>query len=192
MRFRISLWTLGVVGASVCCASQPLQAGPVAKGRNITPKGTTSFTSQTHAFSVWLPTQPTQSSEAWYTGVGDSEPTSFGFEAIVKPIIYRITVTPHRSGKAPSNPNKELNLIQQKFLDNPSDAFLKKESIQLTGFWGRDIKTNWMGGQRVTRVRLYLTPKNLYEIVVSGPKAQMQKQDKQIDRVFDSFRILPQ
>ena len=139
MRFRTSLWVLGVAGVSIGCASPTLQAGPVAIGRKVTPKGTTSFTSRTHAFSVWLPAQPTESSEGWYMGTGDNKPTSFDFETLVKPITYRIRVTPHPSGKALSNPNTELNLIQQSFLDNPSDAFLKKEAIQLSGFWGRDI-----------------------------------------------------
>ncbi|HEX9997252.1 MAG TPA: hypothetical protein VGB45_08925 [Abditibacterium sp.] len=187
MRFKSSLLVLGLVAASFGV----VQAAPV---RKIVPKGAVSFTSKEQRFAVWFPVQPRQSSGAWFIGGGvkEIEPNSFTFETSAKPIRYWVKVTIKLAQGAQHNAKKELRQIQQEFLDYPQDKFQKQEEIQLSGFSGREIQASWLDGKETTRARLYLTPKHLYEIVAVGKKAEMQKQAAQINRVFDSFRILPQ
>ncbi len=68
----------------------------------------------------------------------------------------------------------------------------KVERIQLNGFPGREITLMLYNGTITFRGRFYMTPKGSYSIGAGGYKTPMQKQAAQIDRVFDSFRILPQ
>lgn len=68
---------------------------------------------------------------------------------------------------------------------------MKSENVRLSGFSGREILVKSPIG-RVARARIFITPKSRYVLMAQSEPADAKKQKSQIDRFFDSFRILPQ
>ncbi len=85
-----------------------------------------------------------------------------------------------------------LDMMQNETLRFLSETLQSRRDIQLNGFAGREMTTTEGKDGRAFRIRIFLTPTGIYHLFSGGSKAQMQKQAAQIDKVFDSFRILPQ
>lgn len=188
MRFQFSFLVLGVIALSSGCAPQ---AAPVASGRKITPKGATSFTSKSHGFSIWLPLKPKQSQKtAQMKNVGMI--TVRFFEVETEPVNYVVIATPVSPEVDESVPAAQLDVMQRALLKPSGVKLQKREDIQLNGFQGRELKVSLKAGTEAKRAHFYFTPKFFYMILANGYKEQMQKQSAQINKVFDSFRILPQ
>ena len=187
MRFHSSLLVLALVTAS-CGISQ---AAPV---RKIVPKGAVSFTSKAQGFAVWFPDQPRQGKDARKPFQGKAR-TIYWFTVDSKPgrpLTYAVLVEATRpnlgvSGRAEAAANWQKSVLQDgKF------KLQSQEEIQLGDSNGREIQMQLVKKGSIWRSRYYSTAKRFYRLVAVGSEAEMQKQAAQINRVFDSFRILPQ
>lgn len=160
------------------------QAAPA---RKIVPRGAVSFTSKAQGFAIWFPTKPIQSSS-----VSPLKPTdSLTFKSQSQSINYVVLISKLSAGER-SNPTAALNNLQKGMVDSVNGKLQKVARVQLNGFPGREITMSLADGTVIFRGRNYITPRGSYSVGAGGYKAPMQKQNAQINRVFDSFRILPQ
>lgn len=167
--------------------------GPVAKAapvRKIVPKGATNFISKEHQFKIWLPVKPEFIEE---DSPGKSkEFTSFVWAAESKKVLYYVMIKPNLAGIAGSSSKKQLDEVEKQTIQGFKAKFKKSEAIQLDKFAGRQIN---LAGVKTHKgkvfARIYVTPKISYSVIAGAYVAEMQNQAAQINRVFDSFRILP-
>ncbi len=164
--------------------------------RQIAPRRTPLFTSKTDGFAVQFPVKPTRT-ETITTLENGQKATLSVFKAPTEAVNYVIIVTPIDSSVDVSDPKAQLNAYETGLLrsigtKSPGANVQKRTELQLDGFVGREIKLSLLKGELVTRGRIYFTPKAFYSVGAGGSKANVEKQAAQINRVFDSFRILPQ
>ncbi len=145
---------------------------------------------------MWLPTKPEESHQSAPMGNGETLST-FIFAAPTEVVNYVILAMPTTPSANVSDPKGQLDVIEKSALEtveskSPGANVQKREELQMGDFQGRELKMSLLKGAATTRTRLFFTPKIVYQIVAGGKKADVEKQSAQINRVFDSFRILPQ
>lgn len=187
MRFKIFLFIFCGIAAIV-------GASQASRIRLIVPKGATSFTSKSQGFAAWFPTQPSQIQRVVRLPNGENFTTSI-FQTGTRPVSYIVMVSPKPARIDIKKPTGPLDAMQRGFVKSSRVKVKGKQrgqELQLNGFPGRELEIGSVDGVTAIRVRLYLTPKNSYQLFAHGAKAAMQKQSAQVERVFDSFLILPQ
>lgn len=169
---------------ALALARSTSHAAPV---RKLVPKGATSFAPKAQKFAVWLPTKPEHFQQTAKATNG-AKVTVFGFTVDSKEISYLVLATPLAG--IPKGEMGDLDVQQKSFLKSSGGTLKKREDIQLNGFAGRELNVASAIG-RAIRVRIFITPKSQYFLMAQGEQADTKKQSAQINRFFDSFRILP-
>ncbi|MBW3637853.1 MAG: hypothetical protein KY445_15525, partial [Armatimonadetes bacterium] len=105
---------------------------------------------------------------------------------------YRVWVIPNPPNVDVSDPRGQLDVLQKRLHKSKSAKLQKREEIHLDEFVGLELKSSSADSEITIRTILYFTSKVTYIIAAGIFKEKEQKQAAQIDKVFDSFRILPQ
>lgn len=158
-------------------------------GRLITPKGPANYKAAQAGFAIWLPVKNPQvkhSSEDTKWGKTDT----YIFQAETDELTYLIVSRSIPSSVDTSNASEFMDGVQKGFLQTGQGQLVKSEAITLKGVAGRDILTSLRAGAMLTRLRIYFSPKFSYQVMAVGPKANMQKQKSEVDKVLDSFEVL--
>ena len=180
-----------VILALLGCFSSMVPAAPpitTIRIRKIIPKGAISFFSHLHGFGVWLPTKLVLSQKE--AGDKNGKTSRLLFKASTKSVNYSVNVYPESLSR--SDWETTLDGIQKGMVEALNGKLQKLQHIQLSGFPGREVTVSLYEGQATVRSRVYVTPKGTFAIAAGGYKEPMKQKTKEIDRVFDSFRILSQ
>jgi hypothetical protein len=182
MRFKSFLFVLGIVALALPDIGQ---AAPV---RRVVPKGKTAWTSKPYGFAVWMPTKPTTTRD----NSGSTDQVIF--QSNMPTVTYGVIVTIARPGTrfGLSKATLFFDEAQKTFLQNSSGTLVAQQDLRLGKVAGRAIRTSHLQGQSVIFTRSYYTSQFIYQITASVQTRNIRSQATQINRVLDSFRILPQ
>ena len=164
------------------------RAVPEVVSEDVLPKGTTNFTSQSAGFSIYLPTKPTEKtvpSAANKQGL----PIQM-FQAEARPITYVVLAIEIPSGAGTSDVAAFFKGVEGGFAQGGRAKIEKRRDIMLGTVPGRELHTSTHNGAASTRVRAFLADGKTYQVMAVGLKKDAQKQQAQIDKVLDSFRII--
>ena len=186
MRFPSALLFCALAASLSGC----IPNAPAPTRRQITSQTAPSFTSKERGFAVWLPVVPVPTQQEQKLPTGQTM-TAHIFLAQSNPVSYGIVATPIPAGVDVSNTKAQLDATQGGFISSSQAKLIKSEDIQIGGFQGREITTSSLGGAATGRTRFLMTPKSSYLFFAAGEKAAMQSQKAQVDKVLDSFQILP-
>ena len=158
--------------------------------RRIVAKTVLSYTEKTQRFAVWLPTPPARTKTVSGPTPQGEIITMFFIATGIEPIFYTVVVAKHPPSALKLKPAAQLDFARDAMMQNSTSKILSSENIRLGAFPGREIKMTVASGTEMQRMRIYTTPKRLYQVVARSPKANFQKYNAQITKVFDSLRIL--
>lgn len=189
MHFKSSLWALGLVmGTSALCHAEPV--------RKIVPVDPTSFTSQVAGFSIWLPVKPSQETHvSSYDGSGGhGQFHAAYFQTQTQPVNYTVSASTFiYSQSSVLHATQRLETMERNFIASKYGGGIiqAREEVQSGALLGLNFKI-MMPNARAMYKRFYSTPQFSYQITATGTQDALRKQNEQINRVFDSFRILSQ
>ena len=183
MRFKSSLLAAGVLAGLGLAQAAP---------RRIVSKTVPSYTSLEQRFAVWLPVKPERSKTVSGPTPQGETITLFLLSAGLDPVFYSVAVAAHPPSALKLKPQAQLDFARDSMLQNSTSKLLSSEAVQLGAFAGREFRMSVASGTEMQRMRVYVTPKRLYQITARAPKNNLQKYSAQITKVFDSLRILSQ
>ncbi len=168
------------------CADKKVSA-PVSGAIAVTPTGTTNYTSKESKFSIYLPTKPTESHKNQQAMAQTYEVAQFQSEAA--PITYIVLAIKIPKTADVSNTGAFLDGVQSGFLQSASAKLESRRDLSLAGAPGLEMSCSLNNGAALGRVRVYVVPPLSYQIMAVGLKKDFNGQNKQIDKVLNSFRI---
>ena len=152
------------------------------------PQGTANFTSHKAGFSIYFPAKPTENITTQTSESGQHEQMIFQSET--EPVTYIVLAISTPPSVDTSDADSFLDGIEKGLLEEAKAKVLKRRSFQLQGMPSRELQTSMMNGQAMSRVYICLKPRVTYQIMAVGLKNDIERQHKQIDKVFRSFRTI--
>jgi hypothetical protein len=150
------------------------------------PQGAVNFTSRKAGFSIYFPVKPTENITEQKTEWGTHETMVFQSEtAPVTYIVFVITIPPSVDT---SDPERFLNGVEKGLLEESKAKVLKHREFNLQGMPSRELHTSLLDGKALSRNYICFKPNVTYQIMAVAMKDEFKKQQKQIDKVFKSFR----
>ncbi len=185
MRFKSSLWLCAAIAASFSRA----HADPA---RQIVPQGPVSYSSPVTNFAVWLPGQ------IRYSGHNDISSMFLPVAANAKTdsVTFIVSFGVNLGQNPPSGPKVSIENFLAGLVGSyqrfDQVASFQSQNIELDGISGYDLSYVANRGVKGNRLRMYATSQRLYQIHAVGSEAALEKNRALVDKVFASFRILPQ
>jgi|WetSurSiteA1Bulk_404760.scaffolds.fasta_scaffold36656_1 hypothetical protein len=146
-------------------------------------------------FNIAFPKEPTSQPQVINSEIGELKINIFMYDASEagndENLVYLVSSTEYpdsliNSGKTEILPDLFKNTLQG-ILNNVNGKLLSENVIEINGFPGREVKVDFMEGQAIIKIRIFLVKNKLFMIETITETAKFP--NKSIDRFMDSFKL---
>lgn len=148
------------------------------------------YTARKDGYAVWLPTKPQKGSRQVATSAG---PMNAQFVTSKSgPLTYIVIPVPLPSRIPSAKRGEFLQGVERGFMQSVRQnkgRLQSSRALTYRGFMGREISVSLP--PNAMRARFLIASLRCYQIIVVGPKGALNKNPAQVQKVLNSFKILP-
>lgn len=180
--------------AALFFTSLPLGAAPKAPLQIAPSNLAPTFSSPRDGYAIWLPAKPTQTTR---NQPQDGQTlTSHLAQVKSRGITFIVIAARYLPNDTPTDKDVEgnLNVMESTYVAPQPDGTLVlrgRKSLRLGKVAGREMWLALPATKNQMRVRLFIAPPLSFQLMAVGPDSQMRAQKKLVDKVINSFRIVP-
>ncbi len=148
-----------------------------------------SFSPADGGFSVLMPGQPTQKKQTLNTPAGNIDTYFYTSTQDGGKINYTVSYVELPKGVEKMSPPVLLEAMANGLMGDSRVKVLSEQTIQLGDYPGRAFKIE-APDKALIMHRAYLVKQRIYQIAVQVPQAQEKTLSGDVDRFFNSFKLL--
>jgi len=141
------------------------------------------------SFSILMPGQPTQKKQTINTPAGDIDTYFYTITQDGGKINYTVSYVELPKGVEKMAPPALLEAMASGLMGDSRVKVVSEKTIQLGDYPGRAFKIEAPDKSLIMH-RAYLVKQRIYQIAVQVPKVQEQALSGDVDRFFNSFKLL--
>jgi hypothetical protein len=163
---------------------------------------TMSFTNQdtwfllkSDGFTITFPKEPASQPQVVNSDIGELKINIFIYDASESGaddnLVYLASSTEYPDSLISSEKTEILPVLFKNTIDgilsNIQGKILSETAIEINGFPGREVKVDFMEGQAIIKIRIYLVKNILYMVETITETSKVP--NKSIDKFMDSFKL---